>query len=451
MPQQMRILLQNATIVNEQEAFHGDIVIADEWVEAIYRENKAPQGFYDKRIDLSGCFVIPGVIDSHVHFREPGLTDKADIGSESRAAAFGGVTTFFDMPNTLPQTVSLDSLKEKFSIAQKKSHINYSFFFGATNSNVEQLASLDPHMVPGVKLFMGSSTGNMLVDSEEALRKLFKTASIPVMAHCEDTAIIDRNMQQAVKQYGEDPPVALHPLIRSEEACLTSSSLAVKLAKEYGTKLHVAHISTSSELKLLEKVGDTMPLVTGEAVIAHLMFDDSFYKTLGMMIKCNPAVKTDADKKALRKALADGTLFTVATDHAPHLKKDKVGGCRKAASGMPMIQFSLPCMLQLVDEGCITIERMVQLMCHNPSRLFGIDKRGYLREGWKADITVVKRGEPWTVTEECIQSKCGWSPLLGHQFRWRVMHTFCNGQHIYDNGSFDGGCLGQRVTFRSGK
>ena len=451
MPQQMRILLQNATIVNEQEAFHGDIVIADEWVEAIYRENKAPQGFYDKRIDLSGCFVIPGVIDSHVHFREPGLTDKADIGSESRAAAFGGVTTFFDMPNTLPQTVSLDALNEKFSIAQKKSHINYSFFFGATNSNVEQLASLDPHMVPGIKLFMGSSTGNMLVDSEEALRKLFKTASIPVMAHCEDTAIIDRNMQQAVKQYGEDPPVALHPLIRSEEACLTSSSLAVKLAKEYGTKLHVAHISTSSELKLLEKVGDTMPLVTGEAVIAHLMFDDSFYKTLGTMIKCNPAVKTDADRKALRKALADGTLFTVATDHAPHLKKDKVGGCRKAASGMPMIQFSLPCMLQLVDEGCITIERMVQLMCHNPSRLFGIDKRGYLREGWKADITVVKRGEPWTVTEECIQSKCGWSPLLGHQFRWRVMHTFCNGQHIYDNGSFDGGCLGQRVTFRSGK
>ena len=451
MPEQRRILLKNATIVNDLEAFHGDIVIADEEIEEVYRENKAPQGFYDKSIDLSGCFVIPGVIDSHVHFREPGLTAKADIGSESRAAVFGGVTTFFDMPNTLPQTVFHDALNEKFTIAQQKSHVNYSFFFGATNSNVEQLASLDSHLVPGIKLFMGSSTGNMLVDSEDALRILFKTVSMPVMAHCEDTAIIDRNMQQAVSQYGEDPPVALHPLIRSAEACLKSSSLAVKLAKEYGTKLHIAHISTAEELQLLEKETEGVPQVTGEAVIAHLMFDDSCYQTLGTNIKCNPAVKTSADRTALRNALADGTVFTVATDHAPHLPKDKVGGCRKAASGMPMVQFSLPCMLQLVDEGCITLERMVQLMCHNPSRLFGIDKRGYIRKGWKADITVVKRGEPWTVTEDCIQSKCGWSPLLGHEFKWRVLHTFCNGNHIYDNGWFDGNSRGQRVTFRNGR
>lgn len=449
MPQPMRTLLENATIVNDREAFHGHIVIEDNLIETVSKSNTAPLGHFDKRIDLTGCFVIPGVIDTHVHFREPGLTAKADIESESRAAAFGGVTSYLDMPNTVPQTVTLDTLDEKFRLAASKSHVNYSFFIGATNDNVEMMAQLDPHSLPGIKLFMGSSTGNMLVDNEDALRKLFQTASLPVMAHCEDTAIIDKNMREAIEAYGEDPPVDMHPKIRSERACLVSSSLAVRLAKEYGARLHLAHLSTAAELQLLQNDGCDMPQITGEAVIAHLMFDDSRYADLGALIKCNPAVKTQTDKMALRKAVGDGTIFTVATDHAPHQLKEKQGGCRKAASGMPMVQFSLPCMLQLVDEGCLTMEHLVELMCHNPARLFGIDNRGFIREGWYADITVVRRGEPWTVTSGCIQSKCGWSPLLNQQFGWRVVHTFCNGQHILDNGMFDASSRGQRLTFRN--
>ncbi|MBR7065354.1 MAG: dihydroorotase [Prevotella sp.] len=444
----MKTLLTDATIVDDGHACHGHLVIEDDIISGIYKETKAPCGDYDRRIDASGCFAIPGVIDSHVHFREPGLTAKADIESESRAAAYGGVTTYFDMPNTVPQTVTLEALDDKLRRAREKSHVNYAFFFGATNDNGSLFDKLDPKRIPGIKLFMGSSTGNMLVDREETLRQLFRTVSLPIVAHCEDTAVINRNMADAVSRFGDDPPVYLHPSIRSAEACYASSSLAVSLAREYGARLHVAHLSTARELDLLDRFeGHHMPQVTGEAVIAHLMFCDEDYQRLGTKIKCNPAVKTRADREALRAALTDGRITTVATDHAPHLLQDKEGGCRRAASGMPMVQFSLPSMLELADEGVLSIAQVVRLMCHNPALLFGVERRGFLREGYQADVVVVRRVSPYTVTEEMVQSRCGWSPMVGHRFHWRVEHTFCNGRHVYDEGRFDDNIRGEEVSF----
>lgn len=351
----MKILIKDGIIVNEGRSFEGDLLVDDEQISEIY-EGEAPRGVCDRVIDASGCFVLPGVIDDHVHFREPGLTRKADIESESRAAAFGGVTSYFEMPNTQPQTTTLETLEEKFALAKEKSHVNYSFFFGATNDNVELFEKLDKNRIPGIKLFMGSSTGNMLVDQYDALQKIFQTAhrlDLPVMTHCEDTDIINRNMAAYKEKYGEDPDVKYHPEIRSAEACLESSRLAVKLAKESGARLHIAHLTTAQELELLGKDGN----ITGEAVIAHLFFTDEDYATKGSLIKCNPAVKTLNDRTALRQALNDGRIAVIGTDHAPHEWKDKQGGCAKAASGMPMIQFSLVTMLELVDEGVLSIQR----------------------------------------------------------------------------------------------
>ena len=403
-----------------------------------------PCGNYDRKIDATGLFVLPGVIDSHVHFREPGLTAKADIGTESEAAAYGGVTTFFDMPNTVPQTTSVDALDAKFRIAREKSHVNYSFFFGATNSNTDALQTLDRHVVPGVKLFMGASTGNMLVDSDDSLRKIFSNATMPVMVHCEDTGMINANMIEAKSRYGDDPDVALHPLIRSEEACYASSSRAVRMARTYGTRLHVAHVSTAKELELFGHDGN----ITAEAVIAHLFFSDEDYARLGTRIKCNPAVKTAYDRSELRKALSSGAISTVGTDHAPHLLKDKEGRCARAASGMPMIQFSLVTMLELVDNGVLDMERLVRLMCHNPADIFEVRGRGYLRKGYKADIVLVGRDRRWTVTGDTVRSKCGWSPMEGHTYDWRVVKTICNGQVVYDDGTFYDNIRGEQVMFR---
>ena len=446
----MRTLISNATIVNEGVSVTGHIVIDGDTLSQVSFDSDTPHGSYDRRIDAMGCVVMPGVIDTHVHFREPGLTQKADIASESRAAAFGGVTTFFDMPNTVPQTVTLEALDEKNRLAAVKSHVNYAFFFGATNDNTALLDRLDPHLVPGIKLFMGSSTGNMLVDSDEALRRLFAQATLPIMAHCEDTALINGAMADIMSRYGDDPSVTFHPQVRSAEACYASTSHAVALAREYGARLHVAHVSTQRELELFEPYdgNGALPLVTAEAVIAHLLFTDADYATLGTRIKCNPAVKTAADRDALRHALTDGTVLTVATDHAPHRISDKEGGCRRAASGMPMVQFSLPAMLGLVDEGILSLPRLVQLMCHNPAILFGVSKRGFLRQGYKADLVVVRPHVAWTVTPSVIQSKCGWSPLEGRCFDWRVEHTFCNGHHVLDDGRFDDTSRGEQVLFR---
>lgn len=440
----MKTLIYGGIIVNEDRSRYGSLVMENDVIAEIIEGKEIPCGNYDRKIDATGLFVLPGVIDSHVHFREPGLTAKADIGTESEAAAYGGVTTFFDMPNTVPQTTSVDALDAKFRIAREKSHVNYSFFFGATNSNADALQTLDRHVVPGVKLFMGASTGNMLVDSDDSLHKIFSNATMPVMVHCEDTGMINANMTEAKSRYGDDPDVALHPLIRSEEACYVSSSRAVRMARTYGTRLHVAHVSTAKELELFGHDGN----ITAEAVIAHLFFSDEDYARLGTRIKCNPAVKTAYDRSELRKALSSGAISTVGTDHAPHLLKDKEGGCARAASGMPMIQFSLVTMLELVDNGVLDMERLVRLMCHNPADIFEVRGRGYLRKGYKADIVLVARDRRWTVTGDTVRSKCGWSPMEGHTYDWRVVKTICNGQVVYDDGTFYDNIRGEQVMFR---
>lgn len=440
----MKILIHGGTIVTEGRTFQGSIVIENDVIAEINEGSDIPRGGYDTVVDATGAFVLPGVIDTHVHFRDPGLTQKADMESESRAAAYGGVTTYFDMPNTVPQTTTPDALNAKFADARRKSHVNYSFFFGATNDNIDTINTLDPHRIPGVKLFMGSSTGNMLVDKEQSLRRLFGGTALPIVAHCEDTATINANMAAAKAQYGDDPDVKYHPMIRSAEACYASTAFAVRLAAEYGARLHVAHITTARELELF----GNNPNITAEAVVAHLFFTDKDYSTLGTRIKCNPAIKTSADREALRRALTDGRITTIGTDHAPHLLSDKEGGCCRAASGMPMLQFLLPTMLELVDARVLTIERMVQLMSHNPATLFGVRRRGFLRQGYKADIAVVRRGEPWRVTKDTIQSKCKWSPMEGHEYAWHVELTVCNGNIVFNHGQFSADSRGEEVEFR---
>lgn len=442
----MKILIKGGHIVNEGRVTDGNIVIEDGNIIEISKQQ--PEASFDETIDASGCYVLPGVIDDHVHFREPGLTEKADIDTESRAAAAGGVTSYFDMPNCNPQTTTLEALKEKQALAREKSHVNYAFFYGATNDNIDTFSQLDATTIPGIKLFMGSSTGNMLVDRQEVLERIFKSCKLPLMVHCENTDIINRNMASAKEAWGEDPPVSLHAMIRSEEACLESTRKAVALANKYGTRLHVAHISTAEELEQFSVCRDSIATkVTAEACVGHLFFTQLDHERLGTRIKVNPAIKTPVDQFMLREALTDGRISVVATDHAPHLLSQKEGGCAKAASGMPMIQFSLVTMLELVDEGVLTIQRLVELMCHNPARLFGVHQRGFLRTGYRADITIVRPKSPWTVTSDCILSKCGWSPMEGHQYQWRVERTLCNGQTVYAKGQVSADVLGEAITF----
>ena len=442
----MRILIKGGRLVNEGRVFDGNIIIEDGNIIEITKQQ--PEASFDETIDASGCYVLPGVIDDHVHFREPGLTAKADIDSESCAAAAGGVTSYFDMPNCVPQTTTIEALEEKYELAAKKSHVNYAFFYGATNDNVDTFSKLDAHRIPGVKLFMGSSTGNMLVDRQERLERIFKNCKLPLMAHCEDTDIINRNMAKAQEAWGEDPPVSLHAMIRSEEACLTSTQKAVALAKKYGTQLHVAHISTAEELELFSACRDTVATkITAEACVGHLFFTQLDQERLGSRIKVNPSIKTPVDQFMLREALTDGRISVVGTDHAPHLLEQKEGGCAKAASGMPMIQFSLVTMLELVDQRVLSIDRMVELMSHNPARLFGVEHRGFLRPDYRADIVIVRPKSPWKVTKETILSKCGWSPMEGHEYQWKVERTLCNGQTVYANGIVNADILGEAITF----
>ena len=445
----MRTIIEGGTIVNEGKAFVGSVVIEGDTISQLSPlTTSSPNRGSQKGavIDATGCYVLPGIIDDHVHFREPGLTAKADMESESRAAAAGGVTSFFDMPNTVPQTTTLEALDEKYRIAAEKCHVNYAFFFGATNDNTSLFEKLDPHRVPGIKLFMGSSTGNMLVDRDEALERIFREASLPIMAHCEDTGIINRNMAAFQERFGQDPDVRLHPLIRSEEACYASTAKALELAVKHSARLHVAHITTERELELIP--ADCLHSITAEATVGHLLFSLTDYECLGTRIKVNPAIKSFRDQQALREGLVDARISVVATDHAPHLLEQKQGGCARAASGMPMIQFSLVAMLQLVDEGVLSIERLVELMAHNPARIFEVQKRGFLRPGYKADITVVRPHSPWTVSSDLIESKCKWSPMEGHTFDWRVEKTFCNGHLVYDNGAVSNDYIGQPIKFR---
>lgn len=451
-------IIYNGTIVNEGRQAVGSLVITDGRIAEVITEANANLNKYTDHeiIDAKDCYVLPGIIDTHVHFREPGLTHKADIASESRAAAFGGITSYFDMPNTNPQTTTLEALREKQALAKEKSLVNWTFFPGATNDNIEEIEKIDASEIPGIKLFMGSSTGNMLVDKYGSLIKIFQSAAksgLVVMAHCEDTEIINANMKKTKEQMGEDPDVMFHPIIRSEEACMESSCLAANLARQTGAKLHIAHISTEAELNAIYSptTSDELPQITSEATVAHLMFDNNDYRTLGARIKCNPAIKKPSDKEALRNGLMNGQISTIGTDHAPHCIEEKQGGAAKAMSGMPMIQFSLPTMLSLVDEGVLSIEKLVQLMAHNPAKLFDVEERGFIREGYKADITIVKPQAPWTVTKECIQSKCGWSPMEGRTYNWQVRDTICNGKFVLRDGKLSENNKGEQIRFNHSK
>lgn len=441
----MKTLIKGGTIVNEGKQFVADLVIDGDHIDQIITDNENPRDVYDHTIDATGAFVLPGVIDVHVHFREPGLTDKADIQSESGAAAAGGVTTYFEMPNTTPQTTSIEAWEDKMNRASQRSRVNYGFYLGATVNNMHLFDKMDVHRLPGVKLFMGASTGNMLVDRMECLEKIFQQVPTTLMVHCEDTALINQNMTEAKTRYGEDPPIELHSVIRNEEACYRSTSLAVKLANMYGTSLHVAHLSTARELELF----GANTHITAEAALPHILFTDADYHTLGTQIKCNPSVKTFADREAIRKELQpNGKIFLVATDHAPHRVCDKEGGASKAASGIPMVQFSLVSMLQLVDEGVLSIEQVVNLMCHRPAQRFHVNHRGFIREGMKADLAIVSHQKPWTLTSQDVLSKCGWSPLEGRTFHWKVNKTICNGQLVYTDGNIVEAFVGQAVSFQ---
>lgn len=451
----MKTLLKNATIANEGKEFVGSVLIDGENIARIgtAAQNEEMQAQADQIKDAEGLYLIPGVIDDHVHFREPGLTHKADIESESRAAAAGGVTSYMDMPNVNPQTTTLDALQDRFEMGAAHSRVNYSFFFGATNNNTPLLDRLDPHRVCGVKLFMGSSTGNMLVDRYDALKRIFQESPLPIMTHCEDSSIISMNLSAVKAKYGDDPSIEYHPVIRSAEACYRSTAAAVELAAATGARLHVAHLSTQREIDLFEATplytadGQLQKHITAEVCVPHLLFCDSDYARLGTRIKCNPAIKTAADRTALRQALLDGHADVIGTDHAPHLLSEKQGGCVKAVSGMPMVQFSLVSMLEQVEAGWITLPQVVRLMCHAPAALFGINRRGYLREGYKADLVLLRPNTLWKLTSDQILSKCKWSPLEGQTFHWKVEQTYCNGHLVYNQGHIDDSFRGDVLTF----
>lgn len=442
------ILIKNATIVNEGRSFQGDLLIINEIISAIGTqvEMNIPSG--TKIIDAKGLLLLPGIIDDQVHFREPGLTHKGDIYSESRAAVAGGVTSFMEMPNTNPQTISIKILNEKYALGSENSLTNYSFYIGATNTNLDEVMKADPSEVCGIKLFMGSSTGNMLVDNETALKELFAKAPMIITAHCEDEPTIKRNSEIYREKYGEDVPVKMHPLIRSREACLLSSSHAVNLAKEYNTRLHILHLSTADELRLFS---NELPLnqkrITGEVCIHHLWFEESSYDKLGNLIKWNPAIKTRIDRDALIKGVNSNIIDVIATDHAPHTIEEKRNSYFKSPSGGPLIQHTLVVMLELWQRKIFSLVKIVEMMCHNPAILFNIRDRGFIREGYKADLCLIDPASPWIVSKDNILYKCGWSPFEGTTFNSKVVRTFVNGTIVYDNGVINNEYRGQRLMF----
>ena len=438
-----KTIINNATIVNNGESHVGSLLVNGDRIERIVLGGVIePEGEGCMVVDATGMYLLPGVIDDHVHFREPGMTAKADMHTESLAAAAGGVTSVLDMPNVVPQTTSVANWRERMEIAKGRMHVNYAFFLGATNDNLDEIMAMPSEEYPGVKLFMGSSTGNMLVDRRDMLEGLFAKSPKLIMSHCEDTARINANMKRAQELYGDDPDVTHHAEIRDAEACWQSSALAAELAKASGARLHIAHISTERELDLL---GGN---VTGEACVAHLLYTDEDYARLRGRIKCNPSIKSVSDRKALRQALTDGRITCIGTDHAPHLLSEKQGGARTAVSGMPMVQFSLVSMLEMVDEGVLSIERLVQLMCHNPANLFGIKERGYIQEGMMADLVLVRRKEtPHTITPTDVLSKCGWSPREGDAMHWRVESTWVNGEQVWDGCNVSESVYGNPLVF----
>ncbi|MDG1529059.1 MAG: dihydroorotase [Polaribacter sp.] len=439
-------LIKNAKIVNENTVFHGDLLIENNIIKEISENISASEN--TEVIDANGSFLLPGFIDDQVHFREPGLTHKANIATESKAAIAGGITSFIEMPNTNPQATTQDLLEDKFKIAAKDSYANYSFMFGGTNDNLEELLKTNPKNVAGIKLFLGSSTGNMLVDNEVVLEKIFSSTKMLISVHCEDEATIRKNMEHYTAIYGDDIPLKFHPIIRSEEACYLSSSRAIELAKKTGARLHIFHLSTEKETHLFR---NDIPIeekqITAEVCVHHLWFSDEDYDEKGTLIKWNPAVKTAKDREGLWKALLDDRIDVIATDHAPHTIEEKNNVYTKAPSGGPLVQHALNAILEKVKEGKISIEKAVEKMCHNPAKIFKIEKRGFIKEGFYADLVLVNANLSNTVTKENVLYKCGWSPFEGTKFSSTITHTFVNGNLMFDNGKFNEEIKGERLLF----
>ena len=442
-----KILIKNAKIVNEGTIFEGDLLIENDLIVEI-AETISPKSSDCKIIDAEGNYLIPGAIDDQVHFREPGLTHKGDIESESRAAVAGGITSFIEQPNTVPNAVTQELLEQKYQIAADSSFANYSFMMGGTNDNLEEILKTNPRNVAGLKLFLGSSTGDMLVDSTASLEKIFSSTKLLIAVHCEDESTVKSNLAKYKEQYGDDIPVECHPLIRTEEACYLSSSRTVELAKKTGARLHVFHISTAKELDLFtNKIPLAEKMITAEVCIHHLWFSDEDYKTKGNFIKWNPAVKTANDREALWKAVNDGRIDVIATDHAPHTLEEKSQVYTKAPSGGPLVQHAVVAMFEVYHQGKITIEKIVEKMCHNPASLFKIEKRGFIKVGYYADLAIVNAGLPWSVKKENILAKCGWSPFEGYTFKSRITHTFVNGQLVYQGFKVSPKKAGKRLLF----
>jgi dihydroorotase len=439
-------LITNATIVNENKSFLGDVLIENEFIKEIATTINSLNDV--TIIDAKGKYLIPGFIDDQVHFREPGLTHKANIATESRAAVAGGITTFIEQPNTVPQATTQELLEDKFQIAAKDSYVNYSFMFGGTNTNLDELLKTDPKMVAGIKLFLGSSTGNMLVDDVEVLEKIFSSTKMIISVHCEDEATIRKNTAIYKEKFGDAIPLKYHPIIRSEEACFISSSKAIELAKKTGARLHIFHVSTAKETELFR---NDIPLeekqITAEVCVHHLWFNDKDYEEKGTFIKWNPAVKTEKDRLGLWEALLDDRIDVLATDHAPHTLEEKNNVYTKAPSGGPLVQHAVVALLEKVKEGVIPIEKLVEKMSHNPAKLFQIKKRGFIKEGFYADLVLIDPNTSWTVTKENILYKCGWSPFEGTTFSSTITHTFINGNLIYNEGVFNDDIKGKRLTF----
>lgn len=440
-------LIRNAKIVNEGAIFEGDILIENEFIKEI-AEKISPKSSDCVIIDAEGSYIIPGAIDDQVHFREPGLTHKGTIESESRAAVAGGITSFIEQPNTVPNAVTQELLEDKYQIASQTSYANYSFMMGGTNDNLEEVLKTNPRNVAGIKLFLGSSTGNMLVDNPEVLEKIFSSTKMLIAVHCEDEATIKANTQKYKEEYGEDIPMKYHHLIRSSEACYLSSSKAIELAKKTGARLHVFHLSTAKEMELFtNKIPLEQKQITAEVCIHHLWFTDADYETKGSLIKWNPAVKTQEDKDALWKALLEDRIDVIATDHAPHTLEEKINPYLTCPSGGPLVQHALVAMFEAHHQGKISVEKIVEKMCHNPAKIFKIEKRGFIKEGYYADLAIVNAHQPWNVKKENILYKCGWSPFEGYNFKSRVTHTFVNGKLVYANGKVKELRVGQRLLF----
>lgn len=442
-----RVLIKNAKIVNEGTIFEGDLLIEDKLIVEI-AESISAKSSTTKIIDAEGNYLIPGAIDDQVHFREPGLTHKGNIASESRAAVAGGITSFIEQPNTVPNAVTQELLEQKYQIASETSFANYSFMMGGTNDNLEEVLKTNPKNVAGIKLFLGSSTGNMLVDNEEVLEKIFSSTSMLIAVHCEDEATIKANLEKYKAEYGDDVPATVHHLIRSEEACYISSSKAIALAKKTGARLHIFHLSTAKEMELFtNKIPLEEKKITAEVCIHHLWFTNEDYAKKGNFIKWNPAVKTEKDRDALWEALLDDRIDVIATDHAPHTLEEKSLPYLQAPSGGPLVQHAVVAMFEAHHQGKISVEKIVEKMAHNPAKIFKIEKRGFIKVGYYADLAIVNPGMPWNVKKDNILYKCGWSPFEGYNFKSRITHTFVNGQLVYNNFKVKNVQCGERLLF----